>query len=179
MIDPNKMREALVQHVLKSVLPPFFTQPSSIRVTVPPNAISVVEDDKLGVTTLTKSVICVHAERTKKLIEKLTKIKDEAIFVKIGHWTSFHGLDVEEHQIYIVKTFHDLFKLYDDLATGRLKAKYLVVGGLLNVHEEDKPEYIYVLYSTLSFVEFLVFVVAGPLEETRRMEKYCEEVVTA
>ena len=139
----------------------------------------LVEDDKLGVTMLTKSVICAHAERTKKLMEKLTKIKDEAIFVKIGHWTSFHGLDVEEHQMYIVKTFHDLFKLYDDLATGRLKAKYLVVGGLLNVHEEDKPEYIYVLYSTLSFVEFLVFVVAGPLEETRRMEKYCEEVVTA
>jgi len=86
---------------------------------------------------------------------------------------------VEEQQIYIVKTFHDLFKLYDDLATGKIKAKYLVVGGLLNVCEEDRPEYVYVLSSTLSFVELLVFADVGPLEETRKMEKYCDEVVTA
>jgi len=139
----------------------------------------LVEDDKLGVTTLAKSVICAHAERTKKLIEKLSKIKDEAIFVQIGHWTSFHGLDVQEHQIYIVKTFHDLFKLYNDLASGRIKAKYLVAGGLLNICEEDRLEYIYALSSTLSFVEFLIFADVGPLGETRKMEKYCEDVVTA
>lgn len=56
MIDPNKMREALVQNVLKSVLPPFYAQPTSIRVTVPPNAISVVEDDKLVVHLCDKRI---------------------------------------------------------------------------------------------------------------------------
>ena len=39
------------------------------------STLQVAEDDKLGITTLTKSVICAHAERTKNLIEKLTKIK--------------------------------------------------------------------------------------------------------
>ncbi|WP_148682387.1 RAD55 family ATPase [Pyrobaculum neutrophilum] len=139
----------------------------------------LVEEEKLGITAPLKSVVCIHGERVRKVNALLEKIKDSAIFLKIGFWTSFHGIELRDDQIYVVRTFHDLFTLYDSFASGKIKAEFVVVGGLLNMPEEDRPEYVYTLSSLLGFVRFLVFADVGPRDETVRLEKYCEEVVQA
>ncbi|ABL88991.1 AAA ATPase [Pyrobaculum islandicum DSM 4184] len=139
----------------------------------------LVEEEKLGVTAPLKSVVCIHGERVGKVNALLEKIKDSALFIQIGHWTSFHGIELRDEQIYVVRTFHDLFKLYVNFMSGEIKAEFVVVGGLLNLPEEDRGEYVFILYSLLEFVKFLIFAAVGPREETVRLEKYCEEIVLA
>jgi hypothetical protein len=137
----------------------------------------VVEDEKLGISTMRRSTICIHSDKVRNLIERLSQIKDKSLFLQIGHWTSFHGLEIEEKQVYIVKTFHDLFKLLQDFYTKKLVANYIVTSGLLNLPEEDRKEYISVLYALLGYTDFLILADVGSRKETESLKKYCEEVI--
>ncbi|MCX8137924.1 hypothetical protein [Pyrobaculum aerophilum] len=136
-----------------------------------------VEDSGLGKVVLIKSAICVHSESLKNLVEFLSKIQSDAIFLKIGIWTSFRGLKISPERLFVAQTFHDFFKLATLFHTQQLKAKYLVAGGLLNIPDEELDDYLGVLYAYIDYVDFLVFVAVGPREETKRLEKYCDETI--
>ncbi|MGC9131996.1 MAG: RAD55 family ATPase, partial [Pyrobaculum sp.] len=114
----------------------------------------VVEDEKLGITAPRRSTICIHSEKVKNVVDLLSKIKDKSIFLQVGYWTSFHGLEIREDQIHVVRIFHDIYKLIYNLASNGPKASYLVVGGLLNLPEEDRKEYHLILSIALNYVDF-------------------------
>lgn len=137
----------------------------------------VVEDEKLGITAPRRSTICIHSEKVKNVTSLLSKIKDRSIFLQVSYWTSFHGLEIKEEQIHVVKIFHDIYKFIYDLATNGPKASYLVVGGLLNMPEEDRREYLIPLGIALNFVDFLLLVDVGSKEETDRLKKYCDDII--
>ncbi|WP_333638672.1 RAD55 family ATPase [Pyrobaculum aerophilum] len=136
-----------------------------------------VEDSGLGKVVLIKSGICIHSESLKNIAELLSKIHSEAIFLKIGPWTSFRGVKITPEKLFVAQTFHDFFKLAILLHTQQLRAKYLVVGGLLNIPDGEIDDYLSMLYAYADYVDFIVFTAVGPKEETKRLEKYCEEVI--
>ena len=137
----------------------------------------MAQDENLGITAPLKSTICVYAEKAINLLQFMERIKDETLFIKIGYWTAFRGLAIKDEQEVVIKTFHDFFELWQTLASGKLKAKYIAVGGLLNLEEEDRIEYLLALYGYLDYADYLLLVVVGPKEETKRMGKYCVESI--
>jgi len=68
--------------------------------------------------------------------------------------------------------FHDIYRFIYDLATNGSKVSYLVVGGLLNMPEEDREEYLIPLGIALNFVDFLLLVDVGSKDETDSLKKY-------
>jgi len=107
----------------------------------------------------------------------LEKIREESIFVKIGHWIAFRGLKLKDEQEIVIKTFHDFFVVWQLLATGKLRPRYVVIGGLLNLSEEDRAEYLVAAYGFLDYADYLLLVSIGPRYETQKMEKYCVESI--
>lgn len=136
-----------------------------------------VEDSGLGKVVLIKSVICVHSKSLKNLVEFLSKMQSDAVFLQISIWTSFRGVKITPERLFVAQTFHDFFKLAILLRTQQLKAKYLVTGGLLNIPDEELDDYLSVLYAYADYVDFVIFANVGPKEETKRVEKYCDETI--
>lgn len=79
----------------------------------------LLEDEALGITAPALSVLCVHSESIKNLVNYLSKIKEEAIYITVGHWTPFHGVVKDERNMYIIKTTNDAFRLIHDVASGK------------------------------------------------------------
>jgi hypothetical protein len=69
------------------------------------------------------------------------------------------------------------YKLIHDIASRKMRPSYVVVGGLLNVPEEDRADYVALFYALLSYIKFLLFVDVGPKTETEKLEKFCEDVI--
>jgi len=107
----------------------------------------------------------------------LEKIREESIFVKTGYRTAFKGLKLKDEQEIVIKTYHDFFMVWQLLATGKLRPRYVVIGGLLNLSEEDRAEYIMATYGFLDYADYLLLVSIGPRYETQKMEKYCVESI--
>ncbi len=137
----------------------------------------LLEDEALGITAPAHSVLCVHSESIKSLANYLSKIKEEAIYITVGYWTPFHGIVKDERNMYIIRTTNDAFRLIHDVASGKIRPSYVVVGGLLNVPEEDRADYMTLFYTLSSYVKFLLFVDVGPRTETEKLEKFCEDVI--
>jgi len=138
----------------------------------------VVKDDKLGVEAPLKSEICIGVSSVKKVLKVLSNIKDEALFLKIGPWSSYRGLEIKSDQEVVVSTFHTFFELWNKLERGELsKVRYLVISGLLNLSEDELYDYFYVLYAFQDYFDFLVIVNIGPPEDLEKLEKYCTENV--
>jgi len=138
----------------------------------------VIKDDKLGVEAPLKSVVCIGAPSVKKVLKILSNIKDEAIFLKIGPWTSYKGLEIKSNQEVVISTFHILFDLWNKLERGELpRVRYLVVSGLLNLDEDELHDYLYVLYAFQDYINFLVMVNIGSSEDLEKLEKYCDESI--
>jgi hypothetical protein len=124
-----------------------------------------------------KSEICIHSEKATNLLQFLEKIREESIFIKIGHWTAFKGLKLKDEQEIVIKTFHDFFVVWQLLATGKIRPRYVVIGGLLNLSEEDRAEYLAAISGYLDHADYLLLVSIGPRYETQKMEKYCVESI--
>jgi KaiC/GvpD/RAD55 family RecA-like ATPase len=139
--------------------------------------VKIVEDERLGATAPLKSTICIHSEKATNLLQFLEKIREESIFIKIGHWTAFKGLKLEDEQEMVIKTFHDFFVVWQLLATGKLRPRCVVIGGLLNLSEEDRAEYLAAISGFLDYADYLLLVSIGPRYETQKMEKYCVESI--
>jgi len=138
----------------------------------------IIIDDKLGVEVPLKSTICLGAPSVKKVVKILSNIKDEAIFLQIGPWTSYRGLEIKSDQEVVVSTFHTFFELWNRLERRELpNVRYLVVSGLLNLSEDEIYDYFYILYAFQDYVDFLVIVNIGSSEELEKLEKYCAESV--
>jgi len=138
----------------------------------------VVKDDKLGVEAPLKSVICIGAPSVKRVLKILSNIRDESLFMRIGPWTSYKGLEIEEGREIVILTFHKLFELWNRMEHGEVpKVRYLVVSGLLNLGEDELHDYLYVMYAFLDYVDFLVFLDIGPPKDLEKLEKYCVENV--
>jgi len=138
----------------------------------------IVKDDKLGVEAPLRSVICIGASSVKRVLKTLLNIKDEALFLKIGPWTSYKGLEIKSDQEVVVSTFHTFFELWNKLERGELpKVRYLVVSGLLNLAEEELYDYLYILYAFQDYINFLVMVNIGSSEDLEKLEKYCDESI--
>jgi len=136
----------------------------------------IIKDDKLGVEAPLKSPICIGAPSVKKVLNILSKIKDEALFLKIGPWTSYRGLEIKNDQEVVASTFYTFFELWSKLEGGRLpKMRYLVVSGLLNLSEDEVYDYLYILYALQNYFDFLVFLGIGPAKDLEKLEKYCTE----
>ena len=78
--------------------------------------------------------------------------------------------------MYIIRTTNDTFRLIHDVASGKIRPSYVVVGGLLNVPEEDRADYVTLFYALSGYAKFLLFVDVGPKTETEKFEKFCEDV---
>jgi hypothetical protein len=139
----------------------------------------ILEDEALGITAPAHSVLCVHSESIKNLANYLSKIKEEAIYITVGHWTPLHGVVKDERHMYVIKITNDIFRLIHDVALGNMRPSYVVVGGLLNVPEEDRADYVTLFYALLSYIKFLLFVDVGPRTETKKLEKFCDDVIKA
>jgi len=114
----------------------------------------------------------------KRVLKILSNIKDEAIFLQIGPWTSYRGLEIKSDQEVVISTFHTFFELWNRLERRELSnVRYLVVSGLLNLSEDEIYDYFYVLYAFQDYVDFLVIVNIGSSEELEKLEKYCAESV--
>jgi len=138
----------------------------------------VVKDDKLGVEAPLKSEICIGASSVKKVLKILSNIKDEALFLQIGPWSSYRGLEIKNDQEVVASTFHTFFELWNKLERGELpKVRYLVISGLINLGEEELYDYFYVLYAFQDYFDFLIIVNIGPPEDLEKLEKYCTENV--
>jgi len=138
----------------------------------------VVKDDKLGVEAPLKSVICIGAPSVKRVLKILSNIRSESLFMKIGPWTSYQGLEIEERQEIVLSTFQKLFELWKKIEHGEApNMKYLVVSGLLNLSEGELHDYLYVMYAFLDYVDFLVLLDVGPPKDLEKLEKYCIENV--
>jgi KaiC/GvpD/RAD55 family RecA-like ATPase len=137
----------------------------------------LLEDEALGITAPAHSVLCVHSKSIKNLVNYLSKIKEEAIYITVGHWTPFHGVVKDKRNMYVIRITNDAFRLIHDVASGKIRPSYVVVGGLLNVPEEDRADYVTLFYILLSYVKFLLFVDVGPKTETEKLEKFCEDVI--
>jgi len=138
----------------------------------------IVRDDKLGVEAPLKSEICIGASSVKKVLKILSNIKDEALFLKIGPWSSYRGLEIKSGQEVVASTFHIFFELWNKLVRGELpKVKYLVVSGLVNLSEDELHDYLYILYAFLDYVDFLVLLGIGPPKDLEKLEKFCTENV--
>jgi len=138
----------------------------------------IVKDDKLGIEAPLKSEICIGASSVKKVVKLLSSIKDEALFLKIGPWSSYRGLEIRSDQEIVVSTFHTFFDLWNKLERGELpKVRYLVVSGLINLSEDELYDYFYVLYAFQEYFDFLVIVDTGPSQGLEKMGKYCTENV--
>ena len=107
----------------------------------------------------------------------LEKIMEESIFIKIGSLTDFKGLKLEDEQETVIKTFHNFFVVWQLMTTGKLRPRYVAVGGLLNLSEEDWAEYLVATYGYLDYADYLLLVSIGPRYETQKMEKYCVEYI--
>ncbi|MEZ0318533.1 MAG: RAD55 family ATPase, partial [Pyrobaculum sp.] len=70
-----------------------------------------VLNEELGIELPHKSEICIGAENVGQLVKVLTKIKDKAMFINIGPWVAYRGLEVSEGQEITASTFHDMFKV--------------------------------------------------------------------
>jgi len=138
----------------------------------------IVKDDKLGVEAPLKSTICIGAPSVKKITRILSNIKDEALFLKIGPWSSYRGLEIKSDQEVVASTFHAFFELWNKLERGELpKVKYLVVSGLINLSEDELNDYLYILYALQDYFDFLVIANIGPSEDLEKLERYCTENV--
>ena len=135
----------------------------------------IVELEKLGVTVPVKSTICITSSKTSKVLELLSRIKDEAVFLKLGPWEAYRGLELREGQEYQARTFQDLFKLLDLFIKGKISPKYLVVSGFLNMSDEEIMDYILYIGSCLSYIDFVLLVDIGAPEETKRLQKFCTD----
>jgi hypothetical protein len=107
----------------------------------------------------------------------LSKIKEEAVYIKLGYWSPFHGVVKDERDMYVIRTTNEIFRLIHDVALGKMRPSYIVVGGLLNVPKEDRADYVTLFYALLSYVKFLLFVDVGPKTETEKLEKFCDDVI--
>jgi len=138
----------------------------------------VIREEKLGIEVPLKSEICIGATSVRKTWKLLSDIKNEALFIKIGPWTSYRGVEIKTDQEIILTTFQRLFELQDKFEKGIISnVKYIVVSGLLNLREEEIHDYLYVLYAFLSYVDFLIFLNIGPIEELEKLEKFCTESI--
>jgi len=138
----------------------------------------IIKDDKLGVEAPLKSEICIGASSVKKVLKVLSNIRDEALFLKIGPWSAYRGLEIKSDQEVIVSTFHTFFELWKKLERGELpKARYLVVSGLINLSEDELKDYLYILYALREYFDFLVIVNIGPPENLEKIERYCTEII--
>jgi len=137
----------------------------------------VIRDGKLKIETLRKSEICIGSTSIRKISELLDVIKDYSIFIKIGPWTSYRGVKIEKGREVVIDTFHKLFELWVKFERKDINAEYLVVSGLINLKEEEIMDYLYLLYSLLEYVDFLIFVNVGARDELKRLEKYCTEIM--
>jgi len=136
----------------------------------------MVRDDKLGIEVPLKSEICIGTTSIRKAWRILSNIKDEALFIKIGPWTSYRGIEIKASQEIVLSTFQKLFELESKFEQGLISnIKYLVVSGLLNLREEEIYDYLYILYGFLNYVDFLIFLSIGPVEEIEKLEKFCTE----
>jgi len=136
----------------------------------------IIKDDKLGVEAPLKSTICIGVPSVKNVLNILSKIKDEALFLKIGPWTSYRGLEIKNDQEVVASTFHTFFELWSKLEGGRLpKMRYLVVSGLLNLSEDELYDYLYILYALQNYFDFLVLLGIGPAKDLEKLEKFCTE----
>ena len=79
--------------------------------------------------------------------------------------------------MYVITTINDAFRLIQDVASGKIRPSYVILGGLLNVPEEDRADYVTLFYILLSYVKFLLFVDIGPKMETEKLEKFCDDVI--
>jgi hypothetical protein len=86
-------------------------------------------------------------------------------------------IKLEDEQEIVIKTFHDFFVVWQLLATGKLRPRYVAIGGLLNLSEEDRAEYLMATYGYLDYADYLLLVDIGPRYETQKMEKYCVESI--
>ena len=115
----------------------------------------VVKDDKLGVKAPLKREICIGASSVKKVLKLLLNIKDVAIFLQIGPWTSYRGLENKSDQEVVASAFHKFFELWNKLERGELpKTRYLVVSGLINLGEDEINDSLYNLCA-LKLLRFL------------------------
>jgi len=138
----------------------------------------VVREEKLGVEVPLKSEICIGASSVQKTWKILSSIKDEGLFIRIGPWISYRGIEIKAEQEIILTTFHKLFELQSKFEKGLISnTKYLVISGLVNLTEEELYDYLYILSAFLDYVDFLIFLNVGPPEELRKLEKYCTESV--
>ena len=138
----------------------------------------IVKDDKLGIEAPLKSVICIGAPSVKKVLKTLSNIKDEALFIKIGPWTSYKGLEIKSDREVIASTFHTFFELWKKLERGEIpKVNYLVISGLINLGENELQDYLYILYALQDYANFLVIINVGSLKDLEKLEKYCDESV--
>ncbi|MFN3805459.1 MAG: AAA family ATPase, partial [Pyrobaculum sp.] len=131
-----------------------------------------VEEPIFGKILPKKALICLHSTSAKNLAEYLSKFEN-AMFVKLGPWTSFRGIAAKE--TFTIKSFHDMFKLRQYLSDKNVN--YLIVGGTLNLKEDEIVDYIMVMGGFLKYVNFLILVSVGPEEELERLQKYCDETV--
>ncbi len=120
-----------------------------------------------------KSEICIHSVKATNLIEFLEKIREESIFIKIGQWTAFKGLKLKDEQEIVIKTFHDFFVVWQLLATGKIRPRYVVIGGLLNLSAEDQAVYLAAISGYLDYADYLLLVDIGPRYVHRRWKILC------
>jgi len=138
----------------------------------------IVKDDKLGIEAPLKSVICVGAPSVKKVLKILSNIEDEALFIRIGPWTSYKGLEIKSDQEVVASTFHTFFELWKKLERGEIpKVNYLVISGLINLGEDELQDYLYILYALQDYANFLVIINVGSFKDLEKLEKYCDESV--
>jgi len=138
----------------------------------------IVKDDKLGVEAPLKSTICIGAPSVKKVLKILSNIRDEALFLQIGPWSSYKGLELQSDREVIVSTFHTLFELWNKLEKGELpKVRYFVVSGLINLSEDELHDYLYILYAFQDYIDFLIFLGISPPKDLEKLEKFCAENV--
>ncbi len=134
-----------------------------------------VELEELGIKVPAKSVICITSSKTTKVLELLNRIKNEALLLKLGPWEAYTGLELKEGQEYQAKTFHDLFKLLDLIASRKITTKYLVVSGLLNLKDREVLDYVFYISACLNYVDYVAISEIGAPDETKRIQKFCTE----
>jgi KaiC/GvpD/RAD55 family RecA-like ATPase len=137
----------------------------------------IIRDERLGVETARHSVICVFSGSARKLADFLARVHDDALFVQIGHWTAFHGLNISEERVRVIATFHDFFRLAADLVSEKVKPRYIIAGGLANLRERELPVYMLALHGYTGYVDYLVLADAAT-DKARVFTPFCDETIT-
>lgn len=138
----------------------------------------VIYDKRLGVEAARRGVICALSESARRLADFLEKIKDGALFVQIGPWTVFQGLDVSEKRVYVIRAFHDLFRLAAELESGGARPQYIVAGGLANLRAGEQMIYLAALCACAEFAGHLVLADVCSADRSKELASLCGEIIT-